>query len=62
MNWSREYIMNSGRVCVCVMGSSNLSGRVSKGLLREATGKLRFKDGEQLTRQRKVGRVGGEAK
>lgn len=39
---------------MCVTGGSDLPERVRKGLLREATLKLRFKDGEQLTRQRKV--------
>lgn len=51
--------MNSGCVCICATGGSDLSGRVRKDLLKEATLKLRFKDGEQLTRQRKVKRVDG---
>lgn len=53
-------------VCVrmCVTGGSELPRRVRKGLLREATVKLRFKDEEelQLRRQRKVRRVGRESK
>lgn len=49
-------------MCVWVMGGSDLSGRVRKGLLTEATLKLRFKDGEQLMRQRKVRRAGRESK